>query len=180
VDTELIDRRNRLRLKPAVFSVIAGTLVLFYMQSHFYFVRSDSVPAGLYKIDSTRHSAFAAICLPPRAASILEAHHFLEQGTCPDGSAPVIKQVSNSASLSFTASGVSIDGKLLPNTAPLPVDRNGMPLDHFPFGNYPPRGGRIWAFRTYNPRSFDSRYFGFIPAACIIHYVKPWLTWPFS
>ncbi len=76
----------------------------------------------------------------------------------------------------LNARGVAVNGKLLPNSAPLPFDTEGRPLDHWRFGRFKVRQGEVWAVSSYNPRSFDSRYLGPITGGKINHRLIPLLT----
>jgi type IV secretory pathway protease TraF len=60
----------------------------------------------------------------------------------------------------MTAGGISVNGTLLRNTAPLEYDTMGRLLSHWPYGRYIVAKGTIWVASSYNPRSFDCRYFG--------------------
>jgi conjugative transfer signal peptidase TraF len=63
--------------------------------------------------------------------------------------------------------GVTINGKLLPNSSPRPFDRQNRPLAHWSFGTYRVTVGTVWVISSFNSRSFDSRYFGPILASSI-------------
>ena len=76
----------------------------------------------------------------------------------------------------LSARGISVNGVLLPNTAPLSKDTKGRPLEAWPFGRYPVTPGTVWVASSYHPRSFDSRYFGPISTSAIRHRLKTFLT----
>jgi conjugative transfer signal peptidase TraF len=69
--------------------------------------------------------------------------------------------------------GISVNGRLLPNTAPRVRDSMGRPLDHYPFGTYVVQQGEVWVASSWNYKSFDSRYFGPVRLSMIRHYVRP-------
>jgi type IV secretory pathway protease TraF len=56
--------------------------------------------------------------------------------------------------------GLSVNGRRIAGTRPLPKDAQGRPIAAFPFGVYRLRRGEFWAGSRRHPRSFDSRYFG--------------------
>ena len=72
--------------------------------------------------------------------------------------------------------GISVNGVLLPNTAPLSKDTKGRPLEPWHFGRFPVAQGTVWVASSYHSRSFDSRYFGPVGATAIRHRMKAFLT----
>ena len=112
---------------------------------------------------SQRFPSCAAIVIPEPAA---------------DGAAPLLKPVVARSGdvVELSARGISVNGALLPNTAPLSKDTKGRPLEAWPFGRYVVASGTVWVASSYHPRSFDSRYFGPISTAAIRHRLKAFLT----
>ena len=92
---------------------------------------------------------------------------------------PLLKRVVALAGdvVSVSSSGVSINGQLLPNSAPLFHDEAGRPLamaqlDHFTLGTEQ-------AFLMgVTPTSWDSRYFGPVSLVRCTGSFVPVLTWP--
>jgi conjugative transfer signal peptidase TraF len=76
----------------------------------------------------------------------------------------------------LTAAGVTVNRKLLPNSAPLPFDTKHRPLQHWPFGKYRLASGTVWVISSYNARSYDSRYFGPIPLPLVRNRLTPLMT----
>jgi conjugative transfer signal peptidase TraF len=74
-----------------------------------------------------------------------------------------------------TPKGVSVNARALPNSRPLQADAVGRPLPSASGGPVPP--GEVWVMSEYHPRSFDSRYYGPIEAACIEGRVRPVFVW---
>ena len=73
--------------------------------------------------------------------------------------------------------GITVNGVLLPNTAPKTKDSKGRPMQPWPSGQYRVSAGFVWVASSYNPWSFDSRYFGPIPdRASFVVDSKPFLT----
>jgi len=100
----------------------------------------------------------------------------LPNGNCPGGVAPILKPhfaASPEQPISLTSEGFVIGGKLLPNTAPKPRSRTGAALTHYPFGLYT---NGVWAISTFNPDSFDSRYFGPLDPKAIQFHARPLWT----
>ena len=73
--------------------------------------------------------------------------------------------------------GVRVNGRLLANSAQLPTDRDGLPLPRLNLEDYTLQAGELLTMSTYNPRSFDSRYFGPVRNDQILSVVEPPLTW---
>jgi type IV secretory pathway protease TraF len=67
----------------------------------------------------------------------------------------------------LSPAGITVNGTLLPYTAPLAQDSAGRPLTHWPFGRYRLAPGSLWVASSYNPRSYDSRYLGPIPQSAV-------------
>ncbi len=53
----------------------------------------------------------------------------------------------------------------------------GRPLVHAAWGSHRVTDGQVWLFGFNNPRSWDARYFGDVPAANILGALKPIITW---
>lgn len=129
---------------------------------------TPSMPLGIWQITASSEyprGAAVAIC-PPIDAS------FLPRGSCPLGMQPLLKQIIGVPGdvVNVTPAGVRINGgPLLPHSAPLSHTRDGQPL--------PQRRGTwrltgYWLYGVNSPRSFDSRYFGDVPPACLQHRVE--------
>lgn len=76
----------------------------------------------------------------------------------------------------FNSHGVAVNGRPLSNSAPLQFDAQGRPLEHWRFSRFKVRQGETWVISSYNPRSFDSRYFGPITNGQIRHHLIPLFT----
>ncbi len=72
----------------------------------------------------------------------------------------------------FRPAGISVNGRLLKNSAPIERDSKGQQLRPFSAGEYRVGPNELWVVSTFSPRSFDSRYFGPIP----LKSVHSWLT----
>ena len=76
----------------------------------------------------------------------------------------------------LSGQGMAVNGVLLPNTAPRSMDSKGRPMQSWSQGQYRVPAGFVWVASSYNPWSFDSRYFGPIPITLIRSRLKPFLT----
>jgi conjugative transfer signal peptidase TraF len=142
------------------------------------FNSSPSLPLGMYVTTADEHANLVEFCPAEPFASLSIARAYRDTGTCRDGAAPLLKPVVASAgdAVELSARGISVNGLLLPNTAPLSKDTKGQPLRAWPFGRYFVVPGTVWVASSYHPRSFDSRYFGPISITAIRDRLKPFLT----
>jgi conjugative transfer signal peptidase TraF len=138
---------------------------------------SPSLPIGIY-IESTEGTALVEFCPAEPAGSFAAARGYRDAGSCPDAATPLMKPVvaRYGDTVDFSENGVAVNSLLLPNTSPRKTDTQGRPLQHFPFGRYVVQRGTVWVASTYNPRSFDSRYFGPIPQSLIRARLRPLVT----
>jgi conjugative transfer signal peptidase TraF len=138
---------------------------------------SNSVPIGLYQEAPELSGSYAGICLPTETVKrAIQAGLAIDPGSCAGGVEPILKPLflaTEASPVRYDQDGFSIDGKLLPNTAPKSRSRTSSLLAHAPFGIY--RSG-LWAISDFNANSFDSRYFGPVDPATIQFHAKPVLT----
>ena len=138
---------------------------------------SPSLPAGVYM--STKVPArLIEFCPAEPYASLAIERGYRDEGVCPDGAMPLLKPIVAGAgdAVDVSARGIAVNGSLLRNSAPLRVDTKGRPLPAWHFGHYVVAPGTVWVASSYNPRSFDSRYFGPVSTSTIRDYVRPLVT----
>jgi conjugative transfer signal peptidase TraF len=161
---------------------LAGIWVLCYAAGISY-VATDSIPVGYYIKSKT--GSYLAFC-PEGALSKLttERHYRADAGAmaayrCSDGAAPMLKPsiARENDVVDVDAEGLFVNGVLIPNTAPLAADSLGRPLPALARGAYVVQKGEVWVASSYNPRSFDSRYFGPISITTIRERLSPFLVW---
>jgi conjugative transfer signal peptidase TraF len=94
---------------------------------------------------------------------------YIETGLCPGGYEPLIKSIAATAGDMVTVDpgGILVNDEPLEGTAQLTQDSAGRPLRGFPAGPYRVAPGEVWILSGRDPRSFDSRYFGPVPATSI-------------
>jgi conjugative transfer signal peptidase TraF len=171
-------QRSRVRtIVITAVSVITGS----FLACGFLGVRfnsSPSMPVGLYVVTGDEHANLVEFCPREPFASFSIARGYRDSGVCVDGAAPLLKPVVAVAGdvVELSNRGISVNGKLLPNTAPLPRDSKGRPLEAWAFGRYAVASGTVWVASSYHPRSFDSRYFGPVPTSAIRHRLEPLFT----
>ncbi len=79
--------------------------------------------------------------------------------------------------MTYTESGISVNGVQIANTAPRLVDHAGRPLPHYPFGRYTVAAGTFWVASDFDVRSYDSRYYGPVTEDAISMHVRPlWVS----
>lgn len=135
---------------------------------------TDSLPVGLYRITSEPRASYVAFCLEGTASRLSLQRGYRPSGSCPDGGAPLLKSVVAMAGdhVRLSDAGIAVNNILLSNTAPLHQDRRGRLLEPWTFGDYLVSDGMVWVASTYNPFSYDSRYYGPIRSKQILYSLK--------
>jgi conjugative transfer signal peptidase TraF len=139
-----------------------------------------SMPRGLWRVSPVRspiaRGAVISLC-PPDSAVFRRAMHrgYITSGGCPGGYEPLLKPVAAISGdvVSVTAAGIAVNGILVANTAALAQDSAGRMLQPLPLGVYRVSPGDVWVLSGHDSRSFDSRYFGAVPAAKIAGVARP-------
>lgn len=159
---------------------IVGTGVAAAIIGGFRINLTPSEPLGLWRIVALDRPAalgdLVFIC-PPQTTEMREARErgYLRSGTCPGGVAPLIKTVAAVAGQHVViGAGVTIDGRPVPSSDLVERDGNGRPITPFVGGVVPDDSVFLHSqFRS----SYDSRYFGPLPASGILGLAKPVLTY---
>jgi conjugative transfer signal peptidase TraF len=120
----------------------------------------------------------AEFCPPEPFGGLAIARGYRDAGNCRDGAAPLLKPVVARPAdvVELSDRGITVNGRILPNTAPIPTDTKGRPLSPWPFGRHVVQPGTVWVASSFNSRSFDSRYFGPVQISAIRHYLRPLLA----
>ena len=140
---------------------------------------SPSMPTGLYiRTSSDSDSTLTVVCPVEPFAKLSVERGYRSRGDCPDGAEPLAKPIvaRSGDTVELSARGIVVNGRLLPNTAPLETDTTGRPLLHWPFGRFIVAPGAVWVASSYSPRSFDSRYFGPVETSQLREHVRALLT----
>ncbi len=140
---------------------------------------SPSMPTGLYvRTSSESRSSLVVFCPAEPFARLSGQRGYRSRGNCGDGAEPLAKPIAARPGdiVELSAHGITVNGRSLPNTAPLATDTAGRPLSHWPFGRYVVAPSTVWVASSYSPRSFDSRYFGPVEASQVREHVRPLLT----
>jgi len=140
---------------------------------------TPSEPLGLWRILSLDRPVAVGdlvfVCPPPGALTAFGlARGYFRLGTCPGGAAPLIKTVAATAGASITVgAAVTIDGTPLPHSRLSPKDGWNRTLMPWVGGIVP--SGQLFLHSTFRG-SYDSRYFGPVPAAGLRGLARPVLT----
>ena len=181
--TGLFDRvrcfdRRSVRRTVGLAAVVFATPFFALGMARLRINSTPSLPLGLYQETDDGRAPLIEFCPQEPYGSFAAARGYRSVGNCPDGAGPLMKPVVASAGdlVEISGRGVAVNGVLLPNTAPRSTDSKGRPMHAWPQGQYRVPAGFVWVASSYNPWSFDSRYFGPIPIALIRSRLKPFLT----
>ncbi len=138
---------------------------------------TPSLPIGLY-VETNSQSRLVEFCPSGLSAAVSARRGYRGSGDCPDGASPLLKPIVAQPGdvVELSAEGISVNNRVIRNTAPLSADADRRPLDHFPFGRYVVGTDEVWVASSYNKRSFDSRYYGPVPTIKIRAHLRPLLT----
>lgn len=167
----------------AMLALTSFTLVaLIARAERLCIILSDSAaPAGIYrKITAPlTHGQLVLACLPLPSAHFGLKRGYLGAGDCVGGAEPVAKIVGALPGdiVEIESGWVAINGTRIPASATFHLDSVGRPLAHTTWGIRRVRNGEVWLFGFNNPRSWDARYVGGIPATSILGDLTPVVTW---
>ena len=174
----LSDRLFRARRAALVAVVVSVAVFQLFGLLGLRINTSPSLPVGLYVVTTDSSANLVEFCPAEPFATLSLIRRYRDPGICRDGGAPLLKPIVAKAgdAVELSGRGISVNGLLLPNTAPLSKDTKGRPLTAWPFGRYPVSPGTVWVASSYHSRSFDSRYFGPVYTTAIRHRLKALLT----
>ena len=172
-----IDRRITRRILGVAAIAFAAPFFMFGMAG-IRINATPSLPLGFYKETTDGRAPLIEFCPQEPYSSFAAGRGYRSIGNCSDGAGPLMKPVVASAGdlVEVSSRGIAVNGVLLPNTAARTRDSHGRPMQPWPNGQYRVPAGLVWVASSYNPWSFDSRYFGPIPTSIIRSRLKPFLT----
>lgn len=143
-------------------------------------MNTDSYPLGIYQLTekAPQKGDLVLFCLPDDIAEIAKNNEYMSFGfSCPGNIKPMIKKLVavGGDNIFIDAQGVKVNETLVNNSAPVPVNSKGEPLKHADSGVLAP--DLVFVMSDYNPRSWDSRYFGGIPKDSLQGVIHPLFTW---
>lgn len=117
------------------------------------------------------------VCLPPEPAGFALQRKYIGHGECPGDYEPLLKTVVAAVGDKVTVSdaGVAVNGQLIEHSRALAVDSAGRPLSSQPPGTYDVKDGTAWVITTRSDKSYDSRYYGPLPATSFVAAAWPLL-----
>ena len=141
---------------------------------------SPSLPVGVWHLsplrDEVRRDDVVSFC-PPDTWIFREARlrGYLGSGLCEGGYEPLLKPIAaiEGDRVTRTEQGIRINGRLIANSKSLDHDRSGRPLPGAGANDVIVAKGEVWVISSYNPFSFDSRYFGPVPISKIEGLARP-------
>lgn len=140
---------------------------------------TPSYPLGLWRIEAMNRPVAIGdlifICPPLTLAFALGVERgYVRPGTCAGGMSPLIKTVAAMPGQNVEIAGdVVIDGRDLPHSDLHAVDADGRALTPWSGGVVP--AGSLFLHSDFSG-SYDSRYFGPIPASGLLGRAHPVLT----
>ena len=143
---------------------------------------SKSIPLGLYQTRDTPavKGSYVLLC-PPRSATMAEAKRrgYLAAGFCPGDYGYMMKMVFavQGDAIAITEQGVSVNGAMVPLSAPLARDAAGRPLPRYQPARFTLGRAEVLLMSNVSGTSFDGRYFGPVDRAQIKTVIDPVLTW---
>ena len=141
---------------------------------------SRSAPRGIYRTvaDAPARGELVVACLPPALGAFGRTRGYLRPGGCPGGAQPVLKRIGAVAGdrVELDGDGVTVSGIRLLARPIEAFDSAGRQLPHAAFGSRVAVPGEVWLFGPSPDRSWDSRYFGPVPATSLRWVVRPLLT----
>jgi conjugative transfer signal peptidase TraF len=172
----------RLRASIVIISIIGALLLRVAMiGTEFRINITDSMPRGIYYLHASvrpvRRGDTVAICPPLRVVKLGRERGYLSPGSCPKSVAPLLKIVvaTEGDIVVKSPEGISVNGKLLPESQQLQVDAVGRSLVSWSTPIYKMPNRRIWLYAP-SARSWDSRYWGPVPVGNVIGIAYPLIT----
>jgi conjugative transfer signal peptidase TraF len=174
-----------LRVVFVSLGALAIAVMLLWTGFGVVFNYTHSAPFGLYREQFDSEAAihgpapYVFFCPDRRWSSMHGEPNYRDpMRTCPDGFSPLIKPVVAWPGdlVSVSANGISVNGQMLKNSAPIERDSKGQQLHTFAAGEYRVGPKELWVVSSFSPRSFDSRYFGPIPLKSVHSWLRPLLV----
>jgi conjugative transfer signal peptidase TraF len=143
---------------------------------------TKSIPVGLYWTSDrpVEKGAYVLFC-PPQVGVFAKAKHrgYLASGFCPGGYGYMMKKIlaAKDDAVTISDAGVSVNGSLVPFSAPLKLDRAGRPLPRYQFTNFTLGNSEVLLMSDVSGTSFDGRYFGPMNRTQIKTVIVPVITW---
>ena len=143
---------------------------------------TKSIPVGLYWLSEqpVEKGAYVVFCPPPLGVfDDAKERGYIGAGFCPGGYGLMMKRVlaAKDDQVAVTAEGVTVNGQLLPLSAPLTFDKAGRALPRYQSDRYTLGNAELLLMSDVSGTSFDGRYFGPINRNQIQGVIRPVITW---
>ncbi len=166
----------------ALIAAVAMSALGFQLMALRIGLTDSACPPGIYRMvyRTPSRGDLVLVCLPAALAQLGQARGYLARGCgCADGIEPLGKVLSAlpGDSVEVTRDYIAVNGRRLQNSATLSRDSRGRSVPHLTWGRYTVRPNQVWLLGTKDARSWDSRYFGPVPASSIRAALEPVLTW---
>lgn len=151
---------------------IVGVLLISAHASGYRINLTNSLSPGIYKesSDTPQRGDLASFCLTPEneyRKLVPQRHYLGESFLCPSGQKPLLKRLVGISGDNITVYPKALRvNKTLYTISTRNYDRNRKPLPHKLRSGIIPNGKALM-LSTYNPDSFDSRYFGLVDASSL-------------
>ena len=165
-------------MRKLVALVVIAVIVSFILFGHRLIInRTHSLPVGLYYCSDVPIKKGSIVLFKPDH-SIRPQQLGFDRGY-ETRELPLLKRVVALAGdvVSVSSSGVSVNGQLLPNSAPLVHDEAGRQLVMAQLDQFRLRPDEAFLMGV-TPTSWDSRYFGPVPLSRCSGSFVPVSTWP--
>lgn len=143
---------------------------------------TSSMPRGVWRMETAperlTRGMIVIVCLPPRLlVEVALQRGYIAPGKCPSRIEPLLKPVVALAGdiVRVTEAGITVNGELLPHSAPLVHDSAGRALHSVQPGRSAVEREQVWLVAG-TDTSFDSRYWGPVPVSAIQGIAQPVLT----
>jgi len=142
---------------------------------------TKSLPLGLYwTVNAPPRKGALVIFCPPKSPVFDEAkaRGYIDAGFCQGGYRQMIKEIvaAKGDHVIVSDKGVFVNGKLLENSKPRTEDPGDRPMPYYR-ADCMLQDNQVLLMSSYNPLSFDGRYFGPIDRAQIRSVIRPVFTW---
>jgi conjugative transfer signal peptidase TraF len=160
-------------------ALVLGSMAAAFAISGYRVNFTPSYAYGLWRIEPLDRAVTVGdrifICPPAdRAAGLALERGYLPRGLCPSGTGPLIKTIAALSGQSVEIDGqVIIDGEPLPFSNVLEADAEGRAMPVFAGGTI---GESTLFLHSEFVGSYDSRYFGPIPAEGVLGLAREVLT----
>ena len=143
---------------------------------------TKSIPVGIYWMTDApvEKGAYVIFC-PPQVGVFDDAKErgYIGAGFCPGGYGFMMKRVlaAKDDQVAVTNDGVTVNGQLLPLSAPLATDQAGRQLPRYQATHYTLGNSELLLMSDVSGTSFDGRYYGPISRNQIKGVIRPVVTW---